>query len=112
MGFRDGPLRRNRALEELLQITRTVIADGELSEEETRIVRRWVEENPDMLGVKVVDQLARTLRTIFADGRVDREEREELLNLLESAAGVGDRAPSEDFGKLPSVEKEEQGPSE
>ena len=95
-----GMLRRNRALEELLQLAREVISDGRVSEREAAIFRRWVKAHPGMLGVKVVDDLARILQRIFADGRVEPEERRELLEVLEAVAGEGGGAPDDGFGKL------------
>lgn len=96
-----GMLRRNRALEELLRLARKVIADGRVSEREAALFRRWMDAHPQLLGVKAVDDLARILRRIFDDGRVDPEERKELLQVLETVAGEGERAPDDKFGKLP-----------
>lgn len=103
----DGMLRRNRALERLLRLAREVISDGQVSEREAAIFHRWVKAHPELLGVKVVDDLARLLRRVFADGRVEPEGREELLEALEAVVGVGKQAPDDTYGKLPDRDSSE-----
>ncbi len=57
--FGGGMLRRNRALTELLQLARRVIADGVVTSHEATAFRYWLETNPDMAGVWPVDTLTR-----------------------------------------------------
>ena len=93
-------LRRNRALQELLDLVRTVVADGVITNIEAEAFRHWVDANPDMSGVWPVGIVTQGLRRAFADGEVNKRDREELLKLLQDAAGEGEGAKSEEWGKL------------
>ena len=81
------PLRRNRALKEMLDLARTVIADGVITDAEAEALQRWVEQNPDMIGVWPAPNLIRTLRRILSDGYLDENERAELLEMLADMTG-------------------------
>ena len=83
----EGVLRRNRALQELLGLCRAVIADGKVTEEETRFFLLWIKENPDMSGISPVNQLVPLMRTIFDDGVVTENEKAELFSFLEQMTG-------------------------
>ena len=79
------PLRRNRALREILDLARTVIADGVITDAEVEALQRWVEHNPDMIGVW--HHLIVTLRRILSDGYLEKDERAELLEMLTDMTG-------------------------
>ena len=96
----EGMLRRNRALQELLELARTVVADGVVTETEADMFRRWADTNPDMSGVWPVGIVTRALRRVFADGELSKNDREELLELLQDVAGEGEGAKPEEWGKL------------
>ena len=96
----EGILRRNRALQELLELARTVVADGVVTKVEAEAFRHWVDTNPDMSGVWPVEIVTRTLTRVFADGKLSERELEELLKLLEDVAGEGEGADPEELGKL------------
>lgn len=81
------PLRRNRALQEMLDLARTVIADGVITDAETEALQRWVEHNPDMIGVWPAHNLIRTLSRILSDGYLDEDERAELMEMLAEMTG-------------------------
>lgn len=81
------PLRRSRALHEILQLARKVVEDRAISDEEAQTLREWVERNPDMIGVWPVDTLIGTLRSIFADGQLSDDGRARLLKLLSDMSG-------------------------
>ena len=91
----EGMLRRNQALQELLELARTVVADGVITKIEAEAFRHWVDTHPDMSGVWPVGTVTRALKRVFADGELS--EREELL---EDVAGKGEDANPEDWGKL------------
>ncbi len=93
-------LRRNRALAELLQLARRVIADGVVTDHEATAFKYWLETNPDMAGVWPVDTLTRHLGAIFGSGKLGADDRMELLKLLEDVTGEGSEAPPEEWGKL------------
>jgi len=95
----DRVIRRNRALQELMGFCRAAIADGEISEAEARGFHRWLEENPDMLGVAPLNRIAPLLRTIFADGEVSPDERELLTDVIAELSGEGDGL-GESWGRL------------
>ena len=56
----EGILRRNRALQELLELARTVVADGVVTKVEAEAFRHWVDINPDMAGVWPVEIVTRS----------------------------------------------------
>ena len=94
----EGMLRRNQALQELLELARTVVADGVITKIEAEAFRHWVDTHPDMSGVWPVGTVTRALTRVFADGELS--EREELLEILEDLAGEGKGANPEEWGKL------------
>ncbi len=96
----EGMLRRNRALQELLRLARTVVADGVVTNTEAEAFRYWVETNPDMSGVWPVGIVTRAMKRVFADGELTEGDRRELLELLEDVAGEGKGARPEEWGKL------------
>lgn len=81
------PLRRSRALQEMLDLARTVIADGVITDAEAEALKRWVEHNADMIAVWPADTLIRTLSRILSDGYLDEDERAELLEMLADMTG-------------------------
>ncbi len=99
----EGMLRRNQALQDLLELARTVVADGVITKIDAEAFRYWVDTHPDMSGVWPVGTVTRALKRVFADGELSEREREELLELLElleDVAGKGEGANPEDWGKL------------
>jgi len=96
----EGVLQRNRALQELLKLARTVVADGMVTNTEAEEFRDWVETNPDMSGVWPVGIITKAMKRIFADGELTEGELRELLELLEDVAGEGKGARPEEWGKL------------
>lgn len=93
-------LRRNRALAELLDLARRVIADGVVTRHEATAFRYWLDTNPDMAGVFPVDTLTAMLRRVFGRGELSDDDRHELLRMLEDVTGEGAHAPPEEWGKL------------
>ena len=83
----DPLLKRNQALQEMLRLARSIVADDEVSELEAKVFRAWMERHPDMHGVWPTSELVRVFRRIFADGKVTKAEREELRRLLRDVAG-------------------------
>jgi len=101
----EGILRRNRALQELLQLARNVVADGVITNKEAEEFRHWVETNPDMSGVWPVGIVTRAMKRAFADGELAEGDRRELLELLADVAGEGAGARPEEWGKLDRTDK-------
>ena len=94
----DSVLRRSNALQEMLRLARSMLADGEVSDMEAKVFLAWIDRHPDMLGVWPVNELARVLRKALEDGRLDAREREELQALMERVAGDPEthRGPNDD----------------
>jgi uncharacterized tellurite resistance protein B-like protein len=80
-------LRRSNALQEMLDLARSIVADDEVSEREAKAFQEWIDRNPDMLGVWPVGELTSILRDAFADGRLSESEKEQLRSLLNRVAG-------------------------
>jgi len=70
-----------------MELCRSVIVDGHVSDDEARSILRWIDGNPDMNGVPPSHELAPLVRRIFEDGEVSESERDELLALLEKLVG-------------------------
>ncbi len=83
----DSVLRRSNALREMMDLARFIVSDGEVSEMEARIFQRWLDKNPDMLGVYPINELVGVLRNIFADGEMSDSEKNELKAILDKVAG-------------------------
>ena len=81
-------LRRNRALQDLMELCRSVIADGDVSDEEARRILRWIDDHPHMNGVPPAHELVPVVRRTFEDGIVTEEEWDQLLALLERLVGT------------------------
>ena len=75
----ESMLRRSNALREMMDLARFIVADGNVTEMEAKIFRRWLERNPDMLSVHPVDQLVGILRNAFADGEPAGQNRRRHL---------------------------------
>ena len=71
----------------MLDLARTVIADGVITDAEAEALQRWVEHNPDMMGVWPADDLIRTLGRFLSDGYLDKDERAELFEMLVDMTG-------------------------
>ena len=88
MGVLDeSVLRRSRALQEMLRLARSIVADDEVTEMEARVFQAWIDRHPDMLGVWPVIELLGILRHALADGHLNQAERKELLALLHRVTG-------------------------
>jgi uncharacterized tellurite resistance protein B-like protein len=83
-------LGRNRAIEQLMELSRAVIADGQVSPSEVGTFQRLLADHPDLHGVWPADELVRVLRRVMADGVLDEGDRSELLSVLTDVAGEDD----------------------
>lgn len=87
MVFDESVLRRSNALQEMLDLARSIVADDNVSEKEAQAFQAWIDRNPDMLGVWPIGDLTAILRDAFADGRLSDAEREQLCAILNRIAG-------------------------
>ena len=83
----DSVLRRSRALREMMQFARAIIADGKVSESEAKGLQAWIEANPDVIGIAAVDEIVGILTNFFSDGHLSDKEKEQLVEVLESFGG-------------------------
>ena len=83
----DSVMRRSNALREMMQLARSIVADGKVSELEAKAFRAWIERNPDVVGISRVDQIVGILRNVFSDGRLTEEERAQLVEALDDFGG-------------------------
>lgn len=79
--------RADRGIAEMLGLVRGVLADGEVTEREARVLANWTQANPDVVADWPARAIARRLDQIFEDGRVDDDEREQLASFLERVLG-------------------------
>ena len=79
--------RAERDLSELLGLTKGLLADSVVTEDEAIHLGEWVLGHPDAVEQWPVGRLAERLTRIFQDGRIDDDERLELKEILESVVG-------------------------
>jgi hypothetical protein len=83
----DSVLRRSRALREMMQFARAIIADGTVSESEAKGFQAWIEANPDVIGIAAVDEIVGILTNFFSDGHLSDNEKVQLVEVFESFGG-------------------------
>jgi hypothetical protein len=83
----DSVMRRSDALREMMRLARAIMADGLVTDEEARILRAWIERNPDVKGIAAVDEVIGVLTDVLADGRVTEPERSQLAEVLREFSG-------------------------
>ena len=79
----DSVMRRNHALREAMQFARDIIAGGTVSHSQAKAFQRWIESNPDVLGIPAVDEIVGILANVFGDGHLSAEEKAQLTEALE-----------------------------
>lgn len=79
--------RAERDLSEFLGLAKGLLADGSVSDEETRLVKQWMTNHPAAVEQWPLNRLAARLSGIYQDGRIDEEERGDLAELLKSIVG-------------------------
>ena len=79
--------RRSRALQDMMQFARAIIADGEVSDSEAKGFQAWIEANPDVIGIEAVDEIVGILTNFFSDGRLSEAQKQQLAEVLEAFGG-------------------------
>jgi len=87
------PLRRYRALQEMMALARAILWDEVVTDEEARLFGEWMEGHPDLLGLPAAEGLIALLRDYFADGKLSEKQRSELKRMLEELSGEVGEAP-------------------
>lgn len=80
--------RSDRAIDELAGICKAVVADGHVSQEESKFILDWVQLNRDFRDVWPISILVeRLLEMLSDDWVIDADERQDLLETLRQIAG-------------------------
>ncbi len=77
----------HKAVHELLLLINDQVKDGYLSDDETRSIRAWLRDHPDVTVIGPGQRVAELLVGALEDGVLAEAEREELLFQLRSMTG-------------------------
>ena len=83
----DSVMRRSDALKQMMRLARSIVSDGDVSDIEAKVFYAWIERNPDVKGLGVVDEIVGILTNAFADRRLNDTERAHLVKILEEFGG-------------------------
>jgi hypothetical protein len=93
--------RIDRSVNELLGLTKGIIADGVVTPEETELLRAWVIANPEAASAWPGNVLADRIARIYEDDRVEEDEREDLRVLLQQLSGGANHDEGNPSTRLP-----------
>ena len=79
--------RLERDISEMLGLTKGLLADGVISEEETVLLKNWANARPEVVSQWPGNILHERLTRIFVDGVVTEDERKDLASLLNDLVG-------------------------
>ena len=77
----------DRAIDELIGLSRGVIADKIVSQEEAEFLQSWMQENISYCQDPIINQLYRRVKEMLLDGKLDKDEQQELLQILAEFTG-------------------------
>lgn len=77
----------HKAVHELLLLINDQVSDGYLSDDETRSIRAWLSDHPDLTVIGPGQRVADLLVDALEDGVLAEAEREELFVQLRSMTG-------------------------
>ncbi len=83
----ESVMRRNHALRDMMGMVRAIISDGRISESEAKGIQAWIAANPDLSGLRAVDEIVGILTNVFDDGHLSEEEKTHLVEALERFGG-------------------------
>jgi NAD-dependent DNA ligase len=83
-----------RQVNELIGISKGLIADGTINQSEAEFLHSWLATNSDVTNNPVITNLLSRVDTMLADGELDKDEAADLLSTLKGLAG-GDFALGE-----------------
>ncbi|SEP82373.1 hypothetical protein SAMN05428969_1068 [Devosia sp. YR412] len=72
----------SRQIDELIGISRGLVADGHINQSEVEFLQKWLAANLEVSGQPLVRVLYNRVNEILADGVADEEEKSELLDTL------------------------------
>jgi len=78
----------DRTVDELIGLSKGIIADGVVNDCEAAMLVNWLQQNYELASDSfVVQQLARRISVILEDGIIDADERVELFDVLACITG-------------------------
>lgn len=77
----------DRSIDELIGLTKGIVADGVVSEKEASFLLGWLDLNRDMAGRWPANVIRNRIEDILVDGVIDDNEHQELFDLLSSFGG-------------------------
>lgn len=77
----------DRAIDELIGMSRGILADGIVNQKEAEFLQQWMEANVSFCEDRIVNQLYRRLQEMLIDGNLDKEEQVELFDILSMYTG-------------------------
>lgn len=79
--------RADRTVDELIGMSRMILADGVVDEQEADFLTTWLQTNADFCDVWPINVLNMRIQTFLEDGVIDAQERAELFSLLSKLIG-------------------------
>lgn len=80
----------DRAIDELIGLSRGVIADGVVTQSEAEFLARWLDKNRHIREEWPASVLYSRISEMLSDGVLDTDEQHELLALLSEVTGEGE----------------------
>lgn len=77
----------DRAIDEFIGISRGLIADRVINQQEAAFLQSWLEANISYCSDPIVNQLYRRVQEMLIDGVLDQDEQEELFQILAEFTG-------------------------
>ena len=77
----------DRAVDELIGLSRGIVADAHVTQSEAEFLARWLDRNREAQETWPGNVLYERIREMLSDGVLDRDESQELLELLGSITG-------------------------
>lgn len=93
--------RADRTVDELIGMSRMILADGIVNEQEAEFLSTWLQTNADYCDVWPINVLNKRIQAFLEDGVIDKKERTELFDLLSEL--VGGRPTHEKIASFASV---------
>jgi NAD-dependent DNA ligase len=78
----------DRVVDELIGLSRGLLADGRIAKEEVEFLQQWLARNRAVVNNPVIAMLLRRIDEILRDGEVDAEESAELFDTLQALTGT------------------------
>ena len=72
----------SRQIDELIGISRGILADGQVNQAEAEFLQKWLAVNTSISGEPLIQGLYRRVAEILSDGVFDEEEKAELFDTL------------------------------